>query len=74
MVGTHQRVLVDGPSRKNASELSARTDNNRVVNFIGPPALLGRFVDVAITQALPHSLRARIVHDAMQDYAKRAMA
>jgi len=60
MVGTHQRVLVDGHARKNAAELSGRTDNNRVVNFPGPASLLGTFTDVTITQALPHSLRGRL--------------
>ena len=59
MVGSCQRVLVDGHARKNALELSGRTENNRVVNFSGPEDLIGRFADVAITQALPHSLRAR---------------
>jgi len=61
MVGTRQRVLVEGPSRKDAAELAARTDNNRIVNFAGPARLVGRFVDVEITQALPHSLRGRVV-------------
>ena len=61
MVGTIQRVLVDGHARKNATELSGRTDNNRVVNFAGPDRLLGNFVDVRITSALPHSLRGEIV-------------
>jgi tRNA-2-methylthio-N6-dimethylallyladenosine synthase len=60
MVGTRQRVLVDGPSRKDPRELSGRTDNNRVVNFFGPADLRGRFVDLDITQALPHSLRGRL--------------
>ena len=71
MVGTRQRVLVDGPSRKNARELSARTANNRVVNFAGPDALVGHFVDLEITQALPHSLRGRLP---ARDYAERATA
>ena len=57
MVGTTQRVLVEGHARKDASELAGRTDNNRVVNFAGNAGLIGRFVDVAITAALPHSLR-----------------
>jgi len=57
MVGTVQRVLVEGRARKNAEELAGRTDNNRIVNFAGQPRLIGRFVDVVITQALPHSLR-----------------
>jgi tRNA-2-methylthio-N6-dimethylallyladenosine synthase len=65
MVGSVQRVLVEGHARKDASELAGRTDNNRVVNFpaAGPHAdrLIHRFVDVRITQALPHSLRGELV-------------
>jgi tRNA-2-methylthio-N6-dimethylallyladenosine synthase len=61
MVGTTQRVLVDGRSRKSSDELAGRTDNNRVVNFAGQPQLIGRFVDVVISAALPHSLRGQIV-------------
>ena len=57
MEGTVQRVLVTGTARKDASELSGRTDNNRVVNFAGPARLVGEFVDVRITAALPNSLR-----------------
>ncbi len=60
MVGTVQRALVEGPSRKRASELAARTDNNRVVNFVGPAMLVDEFVDVTITEALPHSLRGEL--------------
>jgi len=60
MVGTRQRVLVEGAARRDAQELAARTDNNRVVNFAGPARLAGTFVDVAITAALPHSLRGEI--------------
>jgi tRNA-2-methylthio-N6-dimethylallyladenosine synthase len=60
MVGTTQRVLVEGSARKNADELAGRTDNNRVVNFAGPARLVGSFVDVEIAQALPHSLRGRV--------------
>jgi tRNA-2-methylthio-N6-dimethylallyladenosine synthase len=60
MVGTRQRVLVEGPSRKDAAELAARTENNRIVNFPGPASLAGRYVDVVITGALPHSLRGRL--------------
>lgn len=59
MVGSRQRVLVEGVSRKNASELAGRTENNRVVNFPGHARLIGHFVDVEVTQALPHSLRGR---------------
>jgi len=60
MVGTRQRVLVEGASRKDATELAARTDNNRIVNFAGPASLAGRYVEVDITAALPHSLRGRL--------------
>lgn len=60
MVGTRQRVLVEGPSRKDPSELAGRADNNRVVNFAGPAHLAGHFVDVDIAAALPHSLRGRM--------------
>jgi tRNA-2-methylthio-N6-dimethylallyladenosine synthase len=61
MVGRVEQVLVEGPSRKDAAEISGRTANNRVVNFPGQPRLRGHLVDVAITQALPHSLRGEIV-------------
>jgi tRNA-2-methylthio-N6-dimethylallyladenosine synthase len=60
MVGTVQRVLVERPSKKNARELAGRTENNRWVNFAGPPSLIDRFVDVEITEARPHSLRGRL--------------
>ena len=52
-----QRALVTGRSAKDAQELAARTDNNRVVNFAGDAGLVGQYVDVVITAALPHSLR-----------------
>ncbi len=61
MVGTMQRVLVEGHAKKDACELAGRTDNNRVVNFAGNERLIGRFVDVTITAALPHSLRGEVV-------------
>jgi len=61
MVGTRQRILVEGPSRRNGEELMGRTENNRIVNFAGPARLAGRMVDVTITQALPHSLRGEVV-------------
>lgn len=61
MVGSVQRVLVEGPSRKDPNELAGRTDNNRIVNFAGNPRLIGTFVDVTIVSALPHSLRGEIV-------------
>jgi tRNA-2-methylthio-N6-dimethylallyladenosine synthase len=60
MVGTRQRVLVTGRAAKDPRELSARTGNNRVVNFAGDAALAGRYVDVAITVAHPHSLRGEL--------------
>ncbi len=61
MVGTLQRVLVEGHARRNATELAGRTDNNRVVNFVGQSGLIGSYVDVTITAARPHSLRGEIV-------------
>jgi tRNA-2-methylthio-N6-dimethylallyladenosine synthase len=57
MVGGVERVLVESVSKKNQSELAGRTANNRIVNFAGSPALIGRFADVRITAALSHSLR-----------------
>jgi tRNA-2-methylthio-N6-dimethylallyladenosine synthase len=60
MVGTVQRVLVDGVSKKNSRELCGRTDNNRVVNFAGSPRLIGEFAELTITTARPHSLRGEI--------------
>ena len=61
MIGTVQRVLVEGQSKKNPLQMQGRTENNRVVNFIGHPRLAGHFVDVLIAEALPNSLRGRIV-------------
>ena len=61
MVGTVQRILVDRPSRKDASEMSGRTENNRVVNFKGPASLIGEFIDVQITEAFTNSLRGELV-------------
>ncbi|MDD3353978.1 tRNA (N6-isopentenyl adenosine(37)-C2)-methylthiotransferase MiaB [Zoogloea sp.] len=61
MIGSVQRILVEGPSKKDPNELAGRTDNNRVVNFAGNPRLVGHFVDVTIVSALPHSLRGEIV-------------
>jgi len=66
-VGTHQRILVEGPSRKSAAELMGRTECNRIVNFDGGPQsarLVGQLIDVQVVQALPHSLRGEVVlHD-----------
>ncbi len=60
MVGTRQRVLVEGRARKDPRELCGRTDNNRVVNFAGDPRAIGRFVDLEITAALSHTLRGQM--------------
>lgn len=63
MLDTEQRVLVLGPSRKNPMELSGRSENNRVVNFEGHPGMIGKFVDVQITEALPNSLRGIVIRE-----------
>ncbi|BBE50486.1 tRNA-2-methylthio-N(6)-dimethylallyladenosine synthase [Ferriphaselus amnicola] len=60
MVGSVQRVVVEGLSKKNEQELAGRTDNNRVVNFVGSPGMIGRFVDVRITQVWAHTLRGEL--------------
>ena len=59
MVGSVQRVLVARPAKRDAQELAGRTENNRWINFAGPPELIGRFAEVAVTAAMPHSLRGR---------------
>ena len=77
MVGTRQNVLVEGASRKTETQMSGRTENNRVVNFDGNSSLIGRVIPVAITEALPNSLRARTIHSyGMQavDYSSLAIA
>ncbi len=61
LVGTTQTVLIDGPSRRDPNELGGRTTGNRVVNFAGDPAWLGRFAEVYISDARAHSLRGRAV-------------
>ena len=61
MIGTVQTVLVEGQSKKNPLQMQGRTENNRVVNFIAHPRLAGQFVDVLIAEALPNSLRGRLV-------------
>jgi tRNA-2-methylthio-N6-dimethylallyladenosine synthase len=66
LVGTRQRVLVEGCSKKDARELAGRTECNRVVNFAAPARLTGSFAEVEIDAALPHSLRAHVV---TQEYA-----
>ncbi|MDE2120708.1 MAG: tRNA (N6-isopentenyl adenosine(37)-C2)-methylthiotransferase MiaB [Betaproteobacteria bacterium] len=60
MVGSMQRVLVEGPSRRNPEELQGRTENNRMVHFTGPANLVGEMVDLRIATAYPHSLRGEL--------------
>ncbi|MDJ0927182.1 MAG: tRNA (N6-isopentenyl adenosine(37)-C2)-methylthiotransferase MiaB [Gammaproteobacteria bacterium] len=61
MVGSRQRILVEGPSKKTPRQLTGRTENNRWVNFDGDSSLIGDFSDVEITEALPNSLRGRVL-------------
>ncbi|MDT8388728.1 MAG: tRNA (N6-isopentenyl adenosine(37)-C2)-methylthiotransferase MiaB [Thiogranum sp.] len=61
MVGTEQRILVERPSRKDPEQMAGRTENNRVVNFSGSRDLIGRFVTLRITEALPNSLRGEFI-------------
>ncbi len=61
LLGSVQRVLVEGASRKDAQELAGRLDNNRIVNFIGTPAMVGHFVDVKITSVWAYTLRGELV-------------
>lgn len=65
MVGTEQRVLVERHARKDPRQLAGRTENNRVVNFDGPATLIGGFVDLRITEALPNSLRGELADNPM---------
>ena len=65
MVDTSQRILVERPARRGEGLLAGRTGNNRWVNFDGPPSLIGRFVDVVITEALPNSLRGRLLPESL---------
>ncbi|MFT5501706.1 MAG: tRNA-2-methylthio-N6-dimethylallyladenosine synthase, partial [Woeseiaceae bacterium] len=61
MVGTTQTILVEKPSKKNPQQLSGRTENMRWVNFDADPVCIGQFADVVITEALPNSLRGRLL-------------
>ena len=63
MVGTTQRVLVEKPSKKDANQVAGKTENMRWVNFDAEPSVIGRFVDVVITEALPNSLRGRLANN-----------
>jgi tRNA-2-methylthio-N6-dimethylallyladenosine synthase len=66
MIGSVQTVLVEGQSKKNPLQMQGRTENNRVVNFIAHPKLAGQFVDVLIAEALPNSLRGRLVASSLE--------
>jgi tRNA-2-methylthio-N6-dimethylallyladenosine synthase len=72
MIGTTQTILVEGQSKKNLLQMQGRTENNRVVNFIGHPRLTGQFVDVLITEALPNSLRGRLVESSVEKIKNQA--
>ena len=61
MLGTVQRILVEGPSKQDLLQLRGRTENSRVVNFEGDARLIGQLVDVEITEVLPHSLRGTLI-------------
>ena len=61
MLNTEQRILVEGPSKKNPMELTGRTENNRVVNFEGQPSMIGKFIDVKITSVFANSLRGEVL-------------
>ncbi|MBB1377659.1 tRNA (N6-isopentenyl adenosine(37)-C2)-methylthiotransferase MiaB [Pseudoalteromonas sp. SR43-2] len=74
MFDTEQRILVEGPSKKNPMELRGRTENNRVVNFIGPHTVIGQFVDVRITEALPNSLRGDLIRTESEMNLRREVA
>ena len=62
MIGSTQRILVERPSSRNENEMAGRTENNRVVNFPADQSLIGKFVDVTITEARPNSLRGEFVN------------
>ena len=75
MVGTVQRVLVERHSVRDCVEVAGRTENNRWVNFAAPETVIGRFVDVEITAALPNSLRGRLCQPAEASVeSRRALA
>jgi tRNA-2-methylthio-N6-dimethylallyladenosine synthase len=72
MVGTIQTILVEGTSKKNQDALRGRTENNRVVNFVGSKDLIGDFVDIEITEALPNSLRGILPESVTSDQLDQA--
>ncbi len=61
MLNTEQRILVEGPSKKNPMELRGKTENNRTVNFVAPHSVIGQFVDVKITDVYANSLRGELI-------------
>ena len=63
MLNTEQRILVEGPSKKNPMELRGKTENNRTVNFIAPHTVIGQFVDIKITDVYANSLRGELVRE-----------
>jgi len=69
MVGTTQRVLVEKLSKKSSQQVSGRTENNRWVNFDAPPGCIGQFAEVVITEAMPNSLRGRLLEPLAKDGA-----
>lgn len=74
LVGSTQAVLVERVSRKNASQMAGRTPQNRTVNFDAPAALIGQFVEVEITEAMPNSLRGRLLSPAATTLHRNALA
>jgi tRNA-2-methylthio-N6-dimethylallyladenosine synthase len=72
MVDTVQSVLVEGVSKKSPLQMTGRTENNRVVNFTAHPRLVGQFVDVMITEALPNSLRGRMIESSINKILNNA--
>jgi tRNA-2-methylthio-N6-dimethylallyladenosine synthase len=66
MIGSTQRILVTGASKRDAAQLAGRTECNRVVNFEGPAHLIGQFATIKISDALPNSLRGRLLETEMQ--------
>lgn len=74
MVGSVQRILVDGVSKKDSKQIRGRTENNRTVNFTGEQQLIGGFVDVKITEALPNSLRGELIPADDHSYSNRHCA
>ncbi len=73
MLGTFQRVLVEGTSKRDDKELTGRTDNNRVVNFPGSASYIGQFVTLEIDEAMHYTLRGKIVEEARNEGASKAL-